>query len=263
MSDTTALRPASADQYAVNAVSVDAPWTWLAAGWRDLWKAPVLSLGYGLAFAIISALIVLALFSAEAASLSMAAAGGFMLMGPMTAVGLYELSRRLETGEAIHAKDVMFVATKSPTQLAYLGVFLMVILLLWIRIAMLLFALFQGPQGFPPFREFLTSLITTPEGVGLVVTGSIVGGALALAVFVTAAVSAPMLLDRRIDVMTAIITSINAFQKNQGAMLLWAALVGVFGAIGLVTGFLGLVVVFPLLGHTTWHAYRALVPKAG
>ncbi|MEM8800575.1 MAG: DUF2189 domain-containing protein [Pseudomonadota bacterium] len=249
-------------QIYINEVPVDAPWMWLAAGWRDLWKRPLLSLGYGVSFSLISFAIVYALQSADAAALSLAAAGGFMLLGPMLAVGLYELSRRLEAGEPTPAGAILFVATKSPTQLGYLGVALMVVLLLWIRVAMLLFALFQGPQGFPPLDEFMSSLITTQNGIGLLVTGTIIGGGMALAVFAISAVAAPLLLDRDIDVMSAIITSIKTFNQNTGAMLLWAALIAVFGAIGLVTAFIGMIITFPLLGHTTWHAYRALIKVA-
>lgn len=260
MTDTQEIAtPASLLPFTVNTVPVDAPWTWLAAGWRDMWRQPTLSLGYGLFFSLVSIAIVAALFSADVASLSMAAAGGFMLMGPMLAVGLYELSRRIEKGDPIKARAIIFVSTCSPSQLAYLGVILMVALLLWIRIAMLLFALFLGQQGFPPMEDFLTSLITTNNGIGLIATGTAIGAVMAMGVFVISAVSVPILLDRDVDFITAIIGSITAFNKNQGTMLLWAVLVGAFSALGLVTLFLGLIVIFPLLGHSTWHAYRSLI----
>jgi len=245
----------------IRSVPVDAPWRWLAAGWADIWRSPVLSLGYGLFFSLVSISIVAVLYFYELASLSMAMAGGFMLLGPMLAVGLYELSRRHETGEPLKAMAIILVSTRSPTQLAYLGVTLMVLLLAWIRIALLLFALFLGTQGLPPADQFLSALITTSNGIGLLAVGTAIGAAIALAVFVISAISVPILLERPIDFFTAMIASITAFNKNQGAMLLWAALVAGFSVVGLLTLFLGLIVVFPLLGHATWHAYRDLVAR--
>ncbi|MFZ5609490.1 MAG: DUF2189 domain-containing protein [Pseudomonadota bacterium] len=240
-------------------VPLDAPWTWLAAGARDITRRPGLSLGYGLAFTIAVAIVAFTLTRAQMTAFALALAGGLMLVGPMLGVGLYELSRRHETGEEARARDIILVATKSPTQLAFLGVLLMLVLLAWIRIATLLFALFWGTQDFPPLADFLPMLLFTGHGLSLLLVGTAIGGAIAFLVFAMSAVSVPLLLERDIDAVSAIATSFNAVKRNFWPMLLWALLIALFTAIGIATLFVGLVFTFPLLGHATWHAYRDLV----
>ena len=113
-------------------VPFDAPWNWLGAGWRDLWTVPGLSLAYGAVFALAALALAVGLLSLGWQSLVLVLAGGFLLVGPMMAVGLYEVSRRLETGEAVDVRDAMFVGVKSPGQLAIMGVVLMIAYLAWV-----------------------------------------------------------------------------------------------------------------------------------
>lgn len=256
----TATDAAAPGDFAVNKVTLDAPWRWLAAGWSDLWQRPGISLGYGVVFVVVSVVLVGGLVLVDLSSLALALAAGFMLVGPLLAVGLYETSRRLETGEPITARTAALVATRSPSQLAFLGIILMLLLLAWVRIAMLLFALFFGPGGFPPLAEFVPILLFTSKGIGLLAVGSAIGGMLALLVFAISAVSVPMLMARDIDAITAVVTSVNAVRRNIGPMLLWGWLIVLLTAFGIATLFVGLIVTFPLVGHATWHAYRALVP---
>jgi len=249
--------------FSINTVSVrrvpfDAPWTWLARGWRDIWMAPSISLTYGAVFTAISLLVVLGLYSAGALSLALPLAGGFLLLGPMFAVGLYETSRRLEGKESVSLMDMLHFTIKSPGQLAFMGVFLLIIYFVWLEIAFLLFMLFLGPQSLQ-LENIMPTLLFTPAGVGLLIVGTAAGAVLALLVYAVTAVSIPLLMRRKVDAVTAAVTSIRAVALNLPAMLLWAALIAAMTALAFATLFVGLIVVFPLVGHATWHAYRALV----
>lgn len=245
----------------INRISMDAPWSWLAKGWRDMWRQPALSLGYGFAFVVISAGLTGLLVWAELFSLVLPLGAGFLLVGPLLAVGLYEISRRLEQGAPVTARDVIFVAVASPVQLAYVGVMLALIYLAWIRIATLLFAIFFGVQAIPPFEQFFPALILEPRGLALLVTGTVIGGILALVTYAATVVSIPMLLDRDVDAVTAVLTSIQAVRANPAPMLLWAWLILVLTAFGIASLFIGLIVTFPLVGHATWHAYRDVIAR--
>ena len=246
------------DGFSVRQVGMDEPWSWLAAGWRDLWKVPSISLTYGLVVAAAGLLISLGLFSLHLTALMLVVAAGFLLVGPLLAVGLYEASRRLEAGEPIHARDVMLVSTHSPVQLAFLGLALALAFLAWVRIATLLFALFYGSEPFPPLEDFLPSLLFTWHGLSMMVVGTIIGGVIAFGVFTISAFSVPLLMSEDCDFLTAVIFSIKAVVMNPKPLILWAWLVALLIACGLVTGYLGLIITFPLIGHATWHAYRAL-----
>ena len=243
----------------IHKVQVDAPWSWLAAGWRDIWAAPGVSLLYGLLCSLISVVLVFALFRLELTSLILALAAGFLLVAPLLAVGLYEASRRHETGDEVTLKSVFLVSTKSPVQLAYMGVLMMIALLVWIRVATLLFALFFGAGTLPPLDQFVDDLFFSWRGLGMLGLGSAIGGFIAFVIFAASAVSIPMLLDRDVDAVTAVITSFRTVGENFPAMLLWGALIVMLTAFGIATLFVGAIITFPLVGHATWHAYRALV----
>ena len=146
-------------------------------------------------------------------------------------------------------------------RLAFLGVTLMIVLLVWIRLATLLFALFLGTTEVPPMAEIVPTLLFTPNGLSLLVVGSAAGALLATLVFAISVVSVPLLMERDIDFMTAVITSIQSVLRNPKPMLLWAWLVALLTAGGLVTLYLGLIITFPLVGHATWHAYRDTIGR--
>ncbi len=256
---SVSLRQTVPDIPKVREVSFDAPWQWLAAGWRDLWTIPHISLTYGAAFTLIAFLLILGLMQFGWQSLIIAFAGGFLLVGPMLGVGLYEASRRIEEGEPVTFHDVALVGVRSPGQLAFMGVLLLIAFLVWIEIALLLFMLFFGGGGLPPAEQFVSTLLFTGRGLGLLVVGTIAGALLATTVFAISAVSVPLLMVRQIDVVTAVVTSIQALQKNSKAMLLWAVLIAAVMTCGVAVAFVGLVIAFPLIGHATWHAFRALV----
>lgn len=243
---------------AIRTVAFDAPWAWLAAGWRDLWSSPAISLAYGAAFAAIAYVFVFHFSQIGALPLVLPLAGGFLLVGPILAVGLYEISRRRERNESTSVRDILAAAKKSSGQLAAFGVMLLLLYFFWMRTASLLFMLFFGNADIPPIENFVPTLLFTPHGLGLLVTGTAAGAVLALVSFAISAISVPMLLDRQVDAITAVGASVQAVRLNAPAMLLWAVLILGLTAMGFAGLFVGLAIAFPLIGHATWHAYREL-----
>jgi len=253
--------PFAAPAYAIREVPFDAPYGWLAAGWRDMWRVPDVSLTYGAIFAIAGLLLAVGLTQVGLQSLILVLAGGFILVGPMLAAGLYDASRRLEKSEPVSLASTLRTGFFGGGQLVYMGLLLMLIYLAWVEIALLLFMLFQGTKPMPPLEAFLPNLLLTLPGLGLLIVGTGVGMALAATVFAVSAVAVPLLMVERIDVVTAALTSVEACRKNPKAMALWAALIAGAMLLGFVTLFFGLVLTFPLIGHATWHAFRDLVER--
>jgi uncharacterized membrane protein len=245
----------------VRRVPLDAPWDWLGRGWRDLCTVPHVSLNYGGVFALAAWVILFGLSLFGAVSSIPVLAGGFMLVGPLLAAGLYEASRRLEKGERITLREAMGAGWQAAPRLGFFGVVLFFAYFVWVELTLLLLMLFLGLHGatLPPPSEFLQTLLFTKAGMGLLVTGTLTGAVLAAIVFSISAVAAPLLFVKKVDVVTAMGTSMRAVRLNTGTMLLWAALVAGLMVLGLATLFLGLVVTFPLVGHATWHAFRGLV----
>ena len=244
---------------AVRRVGVEEPWIWLTAGWRDLSRAPMVSLTYGAAFVIVSFLLTLGLWLFGWFYLVLPLAAGFMLLGPVVAVGLYEVSRRLEQGQTVTLADTLAAWRNHRGPIATMGLLLMLFLLAWIWLSFLIFALFFGPAP-PSWEHLVTTLLFTTDGIPFLIVGLAVGGVLATFVFSMTAVAIPALLDRDIGVLSAILTSFAAVFRNWRLMIGWGALIVVFTAAGLVTFYLGLAVTLPLVGHASWHAYRSLVP---
>jgi uncharacterized membrane protein len=244
----------------VRRVAFDAPWEWLAAGWRDLWTVPAISLTYGALFAVAAAALVLGLTVNGLEALILALGGGFLLIGPIAAVGLYEASRRLEQSEPVGLGAVLAGARSAPGQLGFFGAILAFCYFVWLQLASLLFMLFfGGGRAFPPASDFVPTLLFEPHGLGLLVVGTVVGGVIAAVVFSISVISVPLLMTRRIDAVSAMAASVRAVSLNWQPMTLWAALIAGFMALGLATLFAGLVVMFPLIGHATWHAFRDVV----
>ena len=265
---TTRTRaPSAIAGVTVEQVPFDAPWSWLASGWRDMWTGPHISLAYGVLFALLSVGLTLGLLVTGLPSLIMALAGGFLLIGPIAAVGLYEASRRLETGQTTGHKtgqgiafgEIARAGLRAPGQLGFFGAILAFLYFVWLQLAFLLFMLFLGSSGLPPPSEFVPTLLFTMRGLGLLVTGTAVGSLLALTAFSISVISVPMLLTRRADAVTAIAASLAAVVLNPKPMALWAALIAGFMILGIATLYVGLIIAFPLIGHATWHAYRDLV----
>lgn len=247
---------------AIATVPFDAPWLWLAAGWRDMWSKPAVSLGYGLLFAVISVALTASLAVSEMQALVLPLAGGFVLIAPLAAVGLYDMSRALEAGRPVTWRSVLTAWLRAKGQLSFFGGILAFAFFVWLQLALLLFMLFWGHNGIPPPSTFVPTLLFSAHGLALLVVGTIVGGMLAAVVFAISVISVPLLLTHQLDAVTAIRTSLLTIVCNPKPLALWAALIAAFMALGIATLSVGLVVAFPLIGHTTWHAYRALVKPA-
>ncbi|MGE0716780.1 MAG: DUF2189 domain-containing protein [Alphaproteobacteria bacterium] len=242
----------------VRRVPLDRPWTWLAAGWRDMVRAGPVSVAYGAAVVVVSVALMLFLAAADRIALFPPLAAGFLLVAPAAATGLYAVSRRLAAGGRPTLGEALAAFRANGTQLALMGLMLLLIHLVWMRVAALLFALL-APEATAGWDRLPAELLTSSAGLPLLAAGTVVGAALAAVTFAVSVVSVPMLLDRQVDVVAAVATSVQVVRANPGAMALWAALIVVFTAAGLVTATLGLAIVLPLIGHATWHAYRDLV----
>lgn len=249
------MNSAQITQSPASPLTTDAPWRWLGAGFRDFARAPHLSLGYGVLIIGGGVGIIWLLWRAGYASLIPVAFGLFAIFGPLLAVGLYEMSRRIEAGESPRLFPVKFAGPRSPLQLAFIGFFLMFAALVWVRIAMLLYALFTN-GNYMPLDDFLTFAISTTPGLSMIAVGAVIGGAIAFAIYLLTVVSVPMVMNERTDAFTAVGVGLRAWNQSPGAMLLWAWLIAVITAAGVATLFVGLAVAFPVLGHATWHAYR-------
>ncbi len=231
---------------------------WLAAGWRDLWTKPSASLVYGFTVFLTSAAIVYGLFAFGLDYILFPAFAGFMVVGPVVAIGLYEKSRRIATGETVTLARMLFVKPLSGAQILFTGVLLCLLMLLWMRAAVLIYALFFGLRPFPGLDHIVPMLFGTPVGWAMLIVGGTVGGLFAAFSFAISAFSIPMLLNERADALTAMGTSMALVWNNLPVMLTWGAIVLALFAACLPTGLIGLIIVFPILGHGTWHAYQAV-----
>jgi uncharacterized membrane protein len=232
--------------------------SWLRAGWRDLTVKPALSLAYGLAVFLASLAVVWGLFAVEWDYILFPALAGFMVVGPVLAIGLYEKSRRIARHEGVTLAQMVLVKAKSGGQILFTGALLCLLMLLWMRAAVIVYALFFGLRPFPGLDHIAGMLFATPIGWSMLVVGSLVGGLFAAFSFAISVFSIPMLLHERLDAFTAMGTSMALVWNNLPVMLTWGAIVLGLFLVSLAVGMLGLIVVFPLLGHATWHAYRAI-----
>jgi uncharacterized membrane protein len=232
--------------------------SWLAAGWRDLVTDPGPSLLYGLGVFIVSAAIVAGLFIFGWDYILFPAFAGFMVVGPILAIGLYEKSRRIAAREPVSLANMIFVRAVSAGQLWFTGVLLCLLMLLWMRAAVIIYALFFGLLPFPGLQHVAAVLFATPVGWALLIVGSVVGALFAAFSFAISVFSVPRLLDEKVDALTAMGNSMSLVWNNLPVVLAWGLIVLVLFLFSLATGLLGLIVVFPLLGHGTWHAYRAI-----
>ncbi len=249
--------------FPVRRVPLDAPWDWLARGWRDLCAMPYASLAYGAVFTVAAWIVLLALSLLGATPLVPVMGAGFLLIAPLAAAGLYEMSRRLQKGEPVTPRAVFSACAPAIGRLGFFGVVLFFAFFIWVELAFLLLSLFLGEVALPDPSEFVHTALFTNAGLGLLIIGTLTGGMLAAMVFSISSVAVPLLLVKDVDAVSAMATSVRAASLNTGAMLLWAALIAGYMAIGLATLFVGLIVIFPLLGHATWHAFRDLVEVDG
>lgn len=222
---------------------------WLAAGWRDFKDNRTFSLLYGGGLVVVGWALILLLFQNDLAWALLPMLAGGVLVGPVVTIGLY----RVASGRAN-------VAAKG--QITLVGIILMVFALAWIRAATILFAIVYGLKPFAGFMTTLSLLLSTPSGWALLFSGTLVGGLFAALGFAVSAFSLPMLVERDIDGFSAMGLSFNATTQNFRLTVFWGMTIAVLTALGILTGLLGLVVIFPVLGYATWHAYDDLFRRA-
>jgi uncharacterized membrane protein len=240
----------------IRRIAADRPFYWLRAGWQDLKANPLPSLAYGLLFALCGDLIILALL--QSPHLLTVSISGFFLVAPLLAAGLYELSRRLEAGEKILFIDSLKCFGRNGQSLAFFGLILALITLLWERFSAIAFTLVDATSA-PVASAYLNEIVFDGEHLAFTATWFALGAILALFVYALTVVSIPLILDREADVATAIMTSLRAFTHNAAPLLLWAAMLVALTLLGFATLLFGLVLIMPILGHASWHAYRELV----
>jgi uncharacterized membrane protein len=233
------------------------------AGLRDFQAAPLFGLFFGGIYALGGLAILFSLTTLGMPYLAYPLAAGFALIGPFVAVGLYEVSRRREAGLPLVWSGVVGVVfAQGGRELGWMAFVTLFVMMMWLYQVRLLLALFLGFQSFASLQGFLTVLATTPEGLMFLAIGNLVGAVLAAALFSLTVVSFPLLLDREVDFITAMITSVRAVTASPVPMLGFAAVIAALSVVAMLPAFLGLVVILPVLGHATWHLYRRVVEPA-
>ncbi|PIE82954.1 MAG: hypothetical protein CSA09_04500 [Candidatus Contendobacter odensis] len=240
----------------VQTIGTEQPWHWLGAGWKDMCRSPVTSVSYGLLFTLMGYVLIYMLETQLHTALALTS--GFLLVSPFLAVGLYDISRRLEAGESASLGHALFAWQRNTLPIALFGLLVGLLMTFWVRLAAILFVIIMVNQGVQ-FDASAARLFFSGSGLIFLIAFIIVGALIAAVVFAISVVSIPMLLDRKTDLITAVMTSVTAVRINPVPMLLWAALIVIFTGMGLLVFFLGLAIAMPLIGHATWHAYRDLV----
>jgi uncharacterized membrane protein len=256
MAEPSAVRPDEVDPeiepllYPCNKLGLDAPFRWLRLGWQDLKRAPRQSLTYGLGLVLFGYLITWLAWGEGNTVALFTLAMAFILSGPVLAFGLYSISRQLEQGRAPRLGICWRESRNHLRNEMLFALVMLVVLLVWARAASMVHVFFPVGEelGVLGWVEFLA-------------VGSAVGSIFAVIVFSSSVVALPMMLDRNTDAITSALTSVAAVFQNKGVMALWAALIGSLMLIGFATAYIGLLVVLPLIGHATWHAYRETVKE--
>ncbi|MBS0370409.1 MAG: DUF2189 domain-containing protein [Proteobacteria bacterium] len=236
-------------------IGAGAPFQWIAQGFNDLKACPVASLFYGFCFAAMG--LLLTFVFEHAYQYTSAVSTGFLLLAPFFAMGLYELSRRREHGEPCALTPTLMVWRRNAGNLAVFAAVLTVIFLIWARASLVIFAIFYTRE-LPNLSGFLGQVLSF-ENLDFLLVYFGVGFIFALLVFAVSVVSIPLMLDRNQDAVTSMIASIRALALNPLPLLIWAALIVSLTILGFLSFHLGLVVLMPIVGHATWHAYRQLV----
>lgn len=244
------------DLPSIRKVALNAPVSWLRAGWHDYRRTPVASSLYGLMFVLLAYAVTLTSWQSPILLLTLVT--GFFLVTPFMALGLYDLSRQAEQTKRLSFLSSLFAFKQNKRDVGLLIVFHAVVMIAWIRLGTIIGALYLGNTS-ASVSVLFEELWRSGEGLQMMALFTVAGAVIAAAIFITSAVSWPMILDRREGVIHALATSIKAVMHNKLVMLTWAALIGLLFVIGVVTFYIGLLIVIPILGHATWHAYKELV----
>lgn len=236
----------------------------LARGWADFSAMPSHALFLCLIYPVVAVFVAGLTMGYNILPLAYPIMAGFALVGPLAAIGLYEMSRRREAGletDPSHAFDVLY--SPSLPAIAALGLLLLAIFLTWIGIAQQIYISLFGYLPPASLPQFISTVLTTPEGWQLIMIGNAVGFVFAVLSFTLSVISFPLLLDRDVGLAAAITTSFRTIAKNPVTMIAWGLIVAGLLLLGSLPFFVGLAVVIPLLGHATWHLYRKVVVPGG
>lgn len=252
--------PPAVDFPEVNKVGMWSAFTWLKAGLADLRRAWILSLAHGVLFTGLGWILVNWGWSRDA-HFAIAFTSGFFMVAPLLALCFYDISRCLERGEEIVVLSRPWrLARENPWTLSLFVVLLALLFSMWERVTAIMVAftlkadvVVRGSFG------YLETIAADPNHLPVVIGFFAVGAVFALIAFILSAVSLPMIVDRQVDIVTAVVTSVRAVTHNPLPMMVWAASIATLIGIGYLTYFIGLIVIFPLVGHATWHVYRGLV----
>lgn len=242
----------------VNTVTIDDTFQWLAAGWRDFKAAGWVSIGYGLIFVVAGILLTVGLFIAGLEYLIPLMISGFLLVGPALTVGFHAISRDLERGDQPNLRRALGSWRANSAPLLGAGLALVLFMIVWARLAVMIFALSFPYTSLDP-QSMLNAVLFSVEGYIFLTVGTAVGGVLAVLVFMGSVASLPIMLDEGAGFLEAVVISVVAVALNFRAMLFWAMIIVVITGAGLIAGYIGLVLTLPLIGHASWHAYRGLI----
>lgn len=234
----------------------------LSAGVADMKIRPALSLFFGLVYALFGAVLMSGFLVFDQVWIVIAVGVGFPLVAPFLAAGLYEMSRRRVLSKAFTASEIFLVVfNQQRREFGWMALVFLFAFWLWAYQVRLLLALFLQHQPSQTLESLATLVFTTPEGLGFLTVGSCVGALLATGLFSLTVIAMPLLMDKDIDFVTAMITSVKTVRASPVVMLGWGAAVGALRLIAVAPMFIGVVVVFPILGHTSWHLYQRLVSQ--
>lgn len=240
----------------VRKLSSDAPYRWLRRGWDDFRSNLVPSLSLGLLFVVAGYIITLASWNTPVLTITFVT--GFLLVAPALALGFYELSRRREQARETGFKALVTSWRDYGWAVLLFGLLLGVVMVAWGRLAGLIVAVALPSIG--PYSNLLSwQTLVSPEFFVLYFTTGLV---LAALVFSLSVISIPMLMDRKVDILTAAYTSLRAVKHNPGVMLRWAAIIAILTFAAMAAGLVGLLISMPLIGHASWHAYQEAVAES-
>lgn len=234
----------------------------LRAGWSDFMSAPLFGLFFGAVYVVGGLILFACVMLLRLHWVAYPLVIGFALIGPFAATGLYEVSRRRESGAPLTWPGILGVVWQQRRrELGWMAFVMLFVFWVWMYQARTLIAVFFGSQGFATFAGFLDAVFTTTNGWIFLIVGHLVGALISMTLFTITVVSCPLLLDRDVDFVTAMITSIRTVFASPVPMLGWGLLVVACVVLSAIPGFLGLLITLPVFGHATWHLYRrAIVP---
>lgn len=254
---TEATYPEASPVPEINKITTSDIFAVLRKGLADFKAAPSFGLFFSAFYVLFGAIILLELEVLDQSYWIIPVALGFPLLAPFLAVGLYEVSHRLENGQPLEWGEILGVIFRQKDrQFPTMAMMMIMFYMFWVFVAHLVFALFMGLE---PMSNILTDwreTLLAPRGLAMLAVGTAVGAVLSFTLFSLTVVSFPLLLDKELDFITAMICSVGVVRENLVPMLLWAAIVAGLTLLAMLPYFLGLPFVMPVLGHATWHLYR-------